>query len=426
MVLNVFERLFIVLFLLSSMGVEIGLTRPYESETDPGAVAAAVHVTDVVVESCLEACGFLLIFLRLRRFVGAVRAIWPLLGLAALAMASTAWSSRPDLTLRRSALLLVSMVIAIYAGERFAIGEQVRLLGYTFGVMIVAIVVLRLVAPPYVVDYVSHPGAWKGLSGYKNSFGQYMAIGALVLLLTRFQRLPWLRYVFLVAAVGFLVLSQSAGSLLCFLLIVPLMPLWRSSRVQGRQRLPVYTMIGLGLFSAMYLFMTHSGRLFNLLGRNSTLTGRTQLWASVWAAIMRRPLLGYGYDTFWAGMGEALDVRIGAGWMAQRSDNGFLDLGLSLGAVGICLFLVIFALSFWKALEYVRLERAPYGLWPITYLFFYLLHNMTESTLLTRGAFPDLVFVMVVTALARSRHRPLVADASFEMLNESESLSPVV
>jgi exopolysaccharide production protein ExoQ len=426
MALNVFERVFVVLFLLASMGVEIGLTRPYESETDPGAVTAAVHVTDVVVESGLEVCGILLIFLRWRRFVAAVRAVWPLVGLAVLAMASTAWSGRPDLTLRRSALLLVSMLIAIYAGERFEIKEQVGLLTYMFGAMIMTIVVLRFVAPPYVVDYVSHPGAWKGLSGYKNAFGQYMAIAALLLLLARFQYFRWLRYLFLGVAVGFLVLSQSAGSLLCLVLIVPLMPLWRSNRVQGRQRLPVYTMIGLGLFSVMDVFMTHSGRLFNLLGRNSTLTGRTQLWASVWDAIMKRPLLGYGYDTFWAGMGEALDVRIGAGWMAQRSDNGFLDLGLSLGMVGVCLFLIIFALSFWKALEYIRLEHEPYGLWPITYLVFYLLHNMAESTLLTRGTFPDLLFIMIVTALALNRRRPLVADASLEMLNESEFLSQVI
>jgi exopolysaccharide production protein ExoQ len=404
--LNFLERLFIIVFLLGSMGVEIGLTRPYEAETDPGSVAAAVHVSDVVLQSAVEACGALLILLRWRRFIKAVRAVWPLVALAALAMISVAWSARPDLTFRRSSLLLVTMLLAIYAGERYPIEKQMRLLAYTFCGMMLAIVIVRFVAPPYVVDYVSHPGAWKGLSGYKNAFGQYMATAALLLLFVRFHHFRWSRCVFLAAAIAMLILAQSAASVLCFLLIVPLMPLWRSNRVQGKQRLPVYTAIGIGMFSAMYLFITHSGRVFNLLGRNPTLTGRTQLWASVWGAIMRHPILGYGYDTFWAGMGEALDVRIGAGWMAQRSDNGFLDLGLSLGILGLCLFFCVFAWSFWKAMDYVRSEPRSFGVWPITYLAFFLLHNMSESTLLTRGNFPDLVFVMIVTSLALNSRRP--------------------
>lgn len=405
------EWLFVIVFLLTSMGVEIGLTRPYEAETDPGSVAAAVHYSDVVLQSAMEACGAILILLNWRRFTKALRATWPLLTLAGLAVMSAGWSARPSLTLRRSALLFVSMLLAIYVGERYPMEKQVRLLSYTFCGMMVAILILRVIAPPYVVDYVSHPGAWKGLSGYKNAFGQYMGTAALLLILVRFRQFRWSRYLFLVAAIGMLVLAQSAASALSFSLIVPLIPLWRSNKVQGNQRLPVYTIIAVGLFSAMYLFTTHSGRLFNLFGRNSTLTGRTQLWASVWGAIMHHPLLGYGYDTFWAGMGEALDVRIGAGWMAQRSDNGFLDLGLSLGILGLCLFFCVFAWGFWKAMNYARSEAQPFGLWPVTYLAFFLLHNMSESTLLTRGSFPDLVFIMIVTSLAlNSRHlKPVYA-----------------
>jgi hypothetical protein len=67
------------------------------------------------------------------------------------------------------------------------------------------------------------------------------------------------------------------------------------------------------------------------------------LWAYVWAAIMKRPLMGYGYDAFWAGLGEALQVRMGIGWMAQRSDNGYLDFALGLGGIGVALLLCLWA-----------------------------------------------------------------------------------
>jgi exopolysaccharide production protein ExoQ len=399
-----FERLFAIFLFLLSMQVWIGLTRPSESEIDPASVSAPVHVLDTAIDMGLDVYGALLILLRWRRVLQAIRAARPLVSLAVLAALSTAWSDHPMLTLRRSALLLLSTLFAIYLGERYSIEEQAQLLARIFCGMIVAICIFYLVAPAYVIDYVSHPGDWKGLSAYKNAFGQYMGIAVLLLLLVRFRRLDWLRYGFLAAAVGLLYLSRSAASLFCTVLIVAAMPLWRVVRVTKSQRPAVYTAVGIMLSTGMYLLATHTDRVFYMLGRNSSLTGRTQLWGAAWDAIMKRPVLGYGFDSFWASLqGEALNVRIGAGWLAQRSDNGYLDLGLALGIVGIILFLFVFALSFSKSIDWLKSKPQAIGLWPISYLCFFLLHNISESTLLTRGDFPSLLFAMVFTSLALSR-----------------------
>ena len=401
------ERLFVMVFLLYSMGVVTGITRPYEAETDPSAIAAPVHVADVVIQAVIQVWGVALIVSRGRQVMKALRTVWPLLALVSFAVLSTAWSSRPDLTIRRSALLFVSMLLAVYIGERFTIDEQVRLLCKTFCVMIVAILVLRVAASRYVVDYVSHPGAWKGLSSYKNAFGQYMATASLLLIVSRFKSLPWTRYLFLSAALAMLLFAQSAASVLCFLLMLPLIPLWRSSRISGKQRLPVFTGIAVGMFTGVYVFMTHAGRVFEALGRNSNLSGRSDLWAYVWAAIMKKPLLGYGYDAFWAGLGEALEVRMGIGWMAQRSDNGYLDFALGLGAVGVGLLLCFWFFSFRKAMAYLQLERRSFAVWPITYMAFYVLHNLSESTLLARGGLPDLLFMTTAVSLALNHQAPV-------------------
>jgi exopolysaccharide production protein ExoQ len=413
---GIFERLFVIVLLLNSMGIVIGITRPYEAETDPTAIAAPVHVTDLVVQSMVQVCGGLLIISRGRQMFKALKTAWPVVVLVSFAAISTVWSSRPDLTVRRSAVLVVSTLLAVYIGERFTVGEQIKIVGHTFCVMMVVIVVLRMAAPMYVVDYVSHPGAWKGLSGYKNAFGQYMATAALLLVVTRFQRVPWTRYVFFGAAVAMLLFAQSAASVLCFVLIIALVPLWRSNRVQGNQRLPVFTAIGICLFTAMYAFTAHSDRVFALLGRNSNMTGRSELWSYVWDAVMKHPLLGYGYDTFWAGLGEALEVRLGIGWIAQRSDNGYLDLGLSLGAVGFVLLLCVFVWSFRNAIGYLSYERQSFSLWPITYMSFFVLHNISESTLLARGGLPDLLFMSTAVSLAVNHRAPAMAHCEDEDL----------
>jgi O-antigen ligase len=329
------------------------------------------------------------------------------------------------LTLRRSALLLLSTLFAIYLGERYPLEKQAELLTHIFCGMIVAILILYFLAPSYVIDYVSHPGAWKGLSAYKNAFGQYMAIAVVLLLLVRLRQFDWLRYGFLFTAGGLLYLAKSAASLFCCLLIVATMPLWRVARVTNRQRPAVYTTVAIVLSAGMYLLATHTDRVFYMLGRNSSLTGRTELWAAAWAAIMKRPVLGYGFDSFWASLqGEALDVRIGAGWLAQRSDNGYLDLGLGLGIVGMILFLFVFALSFRRGIDYLRSEPQAISLWPIAYLCFFLLHNMSESTLLTRGDFPTVLFAMITTSLALSRRREAKADGISERLNTEIELVP--
>jgi len=415
-----FERLFAVVLLLLSMQVLIGLTRPGESEIDPASVSASVHLLDTVVGVGVEVAGVFCILLRCRPVLDAVRAAWPLVGLAVLAALSTAWSDHPMLTLRRSALLLLSTLFAIYVGERYSLEEQARLLAQIFCGMILAILLFYLIAPRYVIDYVSHPGAWKGLSAYKNAFGQYMGIAVLLLLLVRFRRWDWLRYGFLIAAVGLLYLAKSAASLFCSVLIVAVLPLWRVLRVTKRQRPAVYAAVAMMLSLGMYLLTTHSDRVFYMLGRNSSLTGRTQLWGAAWDAIMKRPVLGYGFDSFWASLqGEALDVRIGAGWLAQRSDNGYLDLGLGLGIVGIMLFLFVFALAMDKSIDYLKSKPQAIGLWPVSYLCFFLLHNMSESTLLTRGDFPSLVFGMVTASLSLSRRPEMqVSDVTEKLPSE--------
>jgi len=421
---HVFERLFAIVFLLLSMQVGIGLTRPSEAELDPGAVSASVHVLDTTIEAGVYACGVLLILLRWRRVLHAVRGVLPLMGLVALAALSMTWSAQPMLTLRRSALLLLSTLFAIYLGERYTLEKQAELLTDIFCMMISATVILYFVAPVYVIDQVSHPGAWKGLSAYKNAFGQYMAIAVVLLLLVRFRRFRWLRYAFLITAAELLLLSQSAASFFSCVLIVALLPLWRAAQLRGKQRWPLCTIAATMLCAGMYFIAANTERVLHLLGRNSTFTGRTRLWATVWAAIMRHPILGYGFDTFWASLrAEALDVRIGAGWLAQRADNGFLDLGLGLGALGMSVFLFVFALSFRRGVDYLTSGRQPLALWPITYLCFFLLHNMFESTLLTRGDFPSLVFAMIATSLALNRRQAAIAELTPDLSNEGELLS---
>jgi O-antigen ligase len=206
--------------------------------------------------------------------------------------------------------------------------------------------------------------------------------------------------VFLVAAAVLLMLSHSAGALSCCVLVIAAMPLWRLTRLNRARRLSLFAVIAIAAIPAINYISDNAGLIFLTLGRDSTLTGRTHLWSLLLSAIAKHPILGYGYGAFWTGLkGEALNVWIGSGWLPQAADNGYLDLCLSLGLVGACAFGYLWLRCFLQGKTYVASEPAPIGLWPVTFLCFFLIHNVCESTL-TGGSFPFLVFTVLATSLA--------------------------
>jgi exopolysaccharide production protein ExoQ len=405
--LPIVEQLFVFMLLLSSMNVIAALTPSSKEQTDLKLAAANVDIVSVVIEGGVYTFGCILVLIHWRRVLRAARAVWPLLALAAFACLSTIWSVEPLVTLRRSVGLLVATTIAIYIGERYSIEAFARLLARTLCVIMVLILIVYLVAPEYVIDYSAYGGAWRGLSAYKNTFGEHMAFALLLLVLVRFHRLRWARYVFLPIAGGFLLLSRSATSVVCCLLALAAIPLWRLLR--GEHRLLGYFLVALLFFVGIFCVLAFPEQLFQVLDRDATLTGRTRLWTILLPVIAQRPILGYGYAAFWAGLkAEVLGVWINAGRLVPVADNGYIDLWLALGAVGVCLFLFVFVQAFRRAVEYIRSEPGFIGLWPVTYLCIFAADNACESALLTRGTFPFLVFAVLTTSLAMN-HKRLVA-----------------
>jgi exopolysaccharide production protein ExoQ len=187
-------------------------------------------------------------------------------------------------------------------------------------------------------------------------------------------------------------------------------PLWRIAQAFPGQAQIISKATVVVLMAGMF-FIKHYAYIFlGMLGRNATLTGRTAWWDGVEDAIMRQPLGGYGYDVFWASLqGEALEVRIRCGWLAVAADNGFLDLGLGLGFLGLVGFACFFLWSFRLAVRRALSESGSLAVWPVTYFCFFLVHNMSESTLLTRGNLPFLLFGAIATSLALARHDRSIA-----------------
>jgi exopolysaccharide production protein ExoQ len=145
------------------------------------------------------------------------------------------------------------------------------------------------------------------------------------------------------------------------------------------------------------VLVTNSDAALTLLGRDSTLTGRTQLWHECMVSILKRPMLGYGFDAFWRGMiGESARVTLAVHWLVPTAHNGALQLWLDLGAVGLTLFVVAFAVYTAKSLRFYLSNESHLRAWPLAYLAFVFFYNFTEVTELEQNN----IFTMLLAALA--------------------------
>lgn len=104
----------------------------------------------------------------------------------------------------------------------------------------------------------------------------------------------------------------------------------RLARRPGAAFLLVTVATGLAVFALFFdSSMLHS------IGRNSTLTGRTEIWAAVLAQ-HTNPLIGTGFESFWMGnrMRSVWDMsQVGI----EEAHNGYLEFYVNLGWVGIAI-----------------------------------------------------------------------------------------
>jgi O-antigen ligase len=289
--------------------------------------------------------------------------------------------------------------MAVYLGERYSLEEFGKIFTQALCILLVGSILTYFVAPARVLD-VSHTNAWRGLANHKNSFGECMALAVLLLLSIRFNAFRWLRIVLLIGAVGLLYLSHSSAAVAACAVVVAIMPMWRIVSAKRRNGWIVSILIGTMVVVCIALVTMNREMILTLLGHDSTLSGRVQLWEEVGKAILTHPILGYGYEAFWEGFkGVSRNILLETGWLVPMAHNGYLELMLSMGITGLLLFLVIFFRSFKLALHYVRSNSRPGALWPISFLCFFALHNLAESTLLTRQTFQFLVFAVILTSL---------------------------
>lgn len=133
-----------------------------------------------------------------------------------------------------------------------------------------------------------------------------------------------------------------------------------------------------------------------------TFTGRTLIWDFADSEIGRRPLLGWGYQSFWLVGLDGPSVVDAPGWIKNmpNSHNGYVDTMLELGYVGLAL-LVVFIIATLHAIGRVA-DRDRARAWLLLSLaLFVICYNFLESAWMRGYEFLWVIFVIVAAEAGR-------------------------
>lgn len=331
--------------------------------------------------------------------------LWIYIGII---IVSFTWSADVGNSIYSILKLLGTLLIGISFAVRYHPKEQLKILGWAFGIAILLSFFYGLVLPDRgIMSGTGHlDGAWRGIYIQKNVLGRTMIMSATVFLLLSMEssQYRWLYCSFLILSFALIILSTSKGALVTMLTLFILFPLYRSLRWSYSWIIPFFSIVILSASSCIILLVSQLNIIFAVLGRDATLTGRTPLWGKVLAKIWERPWLGYGYGGFWTGWdGESADIWLTETWEPPHAHNGILDVWLALGLIGLVISAITFFSIFIRSIACLRSTKSPYGLWPLCYLTLLFLANVTESNMN-----PFSVYWGLSATLALSTHRKIM------------------
>jgi exopolysaccharide production protein ExoQ len=171
-------------------------------------------------------------------------------------------------------------------------------------------------------------------------------------------------------------LSSSATSLICMLVGVGTILVLGLPFVSKRH-IGIYVVVAIVAFAIAEGMFGVYGNLLQAVGRDATLTDRTEVWHDA-VQLQPNPLLGAGFESFWLGA-RLTKLWEKWWWRPIQAHNGYIETYLNLGIAGVVILAGVIVGTFGK-MRNDLLQRFEFGRLRLAFLFTILVYNFTEAT----------------------------------------------
>jgi exopolysaccharide production protein ExoQ len=335
---------------------------------------------------------------------------WPIFLFYGYLLLSVVWANNPFVSFKRwfkeFGNILVALVILTEA-------NPVQALRVVFVRCAYVLIPLSEIFIRYFPDlgrvYNIHSGEMMavGVTFQKNSLGAMVLVCSLILLWDFFQlwqeghrkklasqRFDYLvRVIVLVLGVYLLKLCDSKTSMLCLVLSMGILFASRSRLL--RRRLSLMATLGvLGILAFLILDQIFGIKeaLVSSLGRDMTFTGRTEVW-EILLNVGTNPIIGTGFCSFWDDLKFQSQLPY---FVAFSAHNGYLEIYLAGGMVGICLLALMLLATWWRIHKALG-QGGDFAVLRFAVLVTVLIANFSESNF---AVMSPVGFLFLIAALA--------------------------
>jgi O-antigen ligase len=389
----------------------------------PATVSADQYVEgsplDRLVLTGLFIAGMVVLGRRSGRLGALLQKSWPVFILLGYALLAVLWSDFPWVAFKRwiKALGNVVMILVVLT-ELNPLAAVKRWLGTT-AILLIPLSVLFI---KYYPELGRGYYAWtwdtfyQGVAIGKNGLGAICMIFGLASLWRVVESLSGKAGRRVAAIVPHLVVlsmtfwlfakADSSTSLGCFLIGTGLLLIMKLSAIARKTVVTHLVVLGIILVCVYGLIINPGAGLTAAAGKDVTLTGRTELWADILYLARKGEVsswFGTGFESFWLG-DRVRFLWDRYWWQPTEAHNGYLELFVTLGWVGLILQAVVLLWGYRNVITLLR-RQPEWGRLVLAYFVVAVVYNLPEAAF--RGTHPVwIIFLLTVMAVPVSVAQP--------------------
>jgi heme/copper-type cytochrome/quinol oxidase subunit 4 len=340
------------------------------------------------VVTVLIALGLIVLFARGLRVATLLRVNVPILLFLFYCATSILWSDFPDIAFKRWIKALGDIVMVLIVLTDSAGTAAIKRLFARVGFILIPVSILMIYFLHMGLGYYGPWGTKPLLTGVtlnKNMLGLdclILGLGSFWCFLQinqdgeqRRRTGPRIAHAIVLAmAVWLLVMGDSMTPLVCLMLASGLIMLMRRPMFSRRPALIHFVVCGVLSVCASAVLLNVG--LVEKLGRDPTLTGRTEIWHEV-VAMTSNPLVGTGFESFWLG-DRYREMGNRHWWRPNEAHNGYLEVYINLGWVGVALLGLLMVTGYGNVLGMLRHDPET-GSLKLAYLVVAAIYSLTEA-----------------------------------------------